>query len=83
MSVRDVAGLRASLIASLQEVAPELDPAGLRADRPLRQQLDIDSFDFLRVLEALQRRTGIEVPEAAYPAFDTLDGALDWLLAQG
>jgi len=81
--VRGVAGLRASLIASLQEVAPELDPAGLRADRPLRQQLDIDSFDFLRVLEALQRRTGIEVPEAAYPAFDTLDGALDWLLAQG
>lgn len=82
MSVRDAAGLREALLASLQEVAPELDPASLRADRPLRQQLDIDSFDFLRVLEALQRRTGIEVPEAAYPTFDTLDGALAWLIAQ-
>lgn len=82
MSGHDEAGLREALVASLQEVAPELDPVALRADRPLRQQLDIDSFDFLRVLEALQRRTGIEVPEAAYPAFDTLDGALAWLSAQ-
>ncbi len=82
MSGHDEAGLREALVASLQEVAPELDPVALRADRPLRQQLDIDSFDFLRVLEALQRRTGIEVPEAAYPAFDTLDGAVTWLLAQ-
>ena len=79
MSGHDEAGLREALVASLQEVAPELDPVALRADRPLRQQLDID---FLRVLEALQRRTGIEVPEAAYPAFDTLDGAVTWLLAQ-
>jgi acyl carrier protein len=82
VSARDVADLRRALIESLQEVAPELDPAALRTDRPLRQQLDIDSFDFLRVLEALQRRTGIEVPEAAYPAFDTLDGALAWLVGQ-
>jgi len=82
VSARDAASLREALLASLQEVAPELDPARLRADRPLRQQLDIDSFDFLRVLEALQRRTGIEVPEAAYPTFDTLDGALAWLIAQ-
>ncbi len=82
MSARDAASLREALLGSLQEVAPELDPARLRADRPLRQQLDIDSFDFLRVLEALQRRTGIDVPETAYPAFDTLDGALAWLSAQ-
>jgi hypothetical protein len=34
------------------------------------------------VLEALQRRTGIDVPETAYPAFDSLDGALAWLSAQ-
>lgn len=67
---------------SLLEIAPEADLAAVRPDRPLRPQLDIDSFDFLRVLEAFHARTGIDVPEADYAALDTLASASRYLASR-
>lgn len=64
---------------SLLEVAPEADLAALRPDAPLRRQLDIDSFDFLRMLEVFQARTGIDVPERDYARLDTLEGVRQYL----
>lgn len=74
--------IRTAFIESILDVAPEADLQALKPDRPLRAQLDIDSFDFLRVLEALHARTGIEVPEADYPKLDTFGGALAYLAKQ-
>jgi acyl carrier protein len=71
--------IRTAFIDSILDVAPEADLQALRADRPMRAQLDIDSFDFLRVLEALHARTGIDVPEADYPKLETFGGALAYL----
>lgn len=66
----------------LLEVAPEADLTTVRADRPLRPQLDIDSFDFLRILEAFHARTGIDVPEADYPRLDTLESLRRYLASR-
>ncbi|MFO1322097.1 MAG: acyl carrier protein [Burkholderiales bacterium] len=71
--------LRQALIDSLLDIAPEAEIGSVRPNRPLRTQLDIDSFDFLRVLERLHERTGIDVPEADYPKMETLDGAITYL----
>lgn len=71
--------LRRALEESLLAVAPEADLASLRPDRPLREELDLDSFDFLRVLEQLHTRTGISVPEADYGRLRTLDEAWRYL----
>ncbi|MEQ1897080.1 MAG: phosphopantetheine-binding protein [Vicinamibacterales bacterium] len=56
----------------LQKVAPEADPASLSPDQPIREAVDIDSFDFLRVLIALSEATGVEIPEADYGKLTTL-----------
>ena len=45
---------------------PEGDYDRLKPDRPLRDQLDIDSYDFLNVIVALHERLGVDIPETDY-----------------
>ena len=45
----------------------------------LRDQLDIDSYDFLNVVVALHERLGVEIPEADYQKLLTLNGEVDYL----
>ena len=74
--------IRTAVTDALASVAPEADFATLNARRPLRDQLDIDSFDFLNVMLRLHERIGVDVPEADYPKLATLDGAIDYLAAR-
>jgi acyl carrier protein len=71
--------IRAAVLESLADIAPERDPATLAGDVPLREQLDLDSMDFLGLLDAVAARTGVEVPESEYDAIATLDGLLGFL----
>ena len=72
--------VRKALIDSILAVAPEADFAQVRPDRPVRGQLDIDSFDFLTILTHLHEKTGIDVPESDYSRMLTLDGSVDYLV---
>lgn len=74
---RDV--LRETVLESLATVAPEMDPTSLRPDEPLREQLDLDSFDFLQSLVALDRKLSVSIPEADYGRLTTLDACVDYL----
>ncbi|MGE0028526.1 MAG: acyl carrier protein [Thermoleophilia bacterium] len=66
----------AVILDALAEVAPEADPARLDADAPIQDQVDLDSMDFLALMEAVRTRTGIEVPESDYRRLATIaDGA--------
>lgn len=71
--------IRQALIDSILAVAPETDFDAVRPDRPVRDQIDIDSFDFLTVLENLHERLGVNVPEADYGKMITLDGSVAYL----
>ncbi len=74
--------IRAKVLAALAAVVPELDPNELRPDRPLRDELDIDSMDFLRVVVDLHARRGVDVPEKDYPKIRTLASSVDYLVAR-
>lgn len=71
--------IRQALIDSILAVAPEADLDAIRPDRPVRDQIDIDSFDFLTILEHLHERLGIDVPESDYARMTTLDGSIAYL----
>ena len=71
--------LRTVLVDVLKRIAPELDAAALAADAPLRDQLDLDSMDFLNFVLALHARLGVDIPEADYPRLATLAGARAYL----
>lgn len=72
--------IRTTIFEVLSSIAPELDTATLRPDEPLREQVDLDSFDFLNVLIALNERLGVEVPEADYPKVQTLNKMVDYFV---
>ena len=71
--------LRAALIAELRRIAPEVEEGELKADRPLREQVDLDSMDWLNFLVALHERLKVDIPEADYARLGTLDQTVDYL----
>jgi len=62
----DDAELRQLVFDTLVSIAPEIDPAQIAGDRPLRDQVDLDSFDWLNFLLALHRQLHVDIPEADY-----------------
>lgn len=74
--------LRKEVLRALARVAPEAEPAAIRGDVAFRDQLDLDSMDFLNFVTALHERLGVAIPEADYPRLATLDAAVAYLLAQ-
>ncbi len=70
---------RALIIDVLSGIAPEADFATLRATAQLRDELDLDSMDFLNFVAALHERTKRNIPEADYPKLATLNDAVAYL----
>ncbi len=80
------ADLRALLLRELKRLAPECDLDTLSPKARLREELDLDSVDFLNFVLALHRGLGVEVPEADYRVLATLEGCEAYLqgrLAEG
>lgn len=71
--------LRATVVATLQRVAPEVEGDDLRDTRPLRDQVDLDSLDWLSFLIGLHDAVGVDIPEADYASLVTLADVLDYL----
>jgi acyl carrier protein len=63
----------------LAGIAPEADLDTLAPDEQLRETLDLDSMDFLRLMQELATRIGIEVPESDYAQLATLGGLVAYL----
>jgi acyl carrier protein len=74
--------MRQTVIDAILAIAPEADFTQLDAGKSLRQQLDIDSFDFLNLLIDLHARLGVEIPEADYGKVDALDSLVAYLAAR-
>lgn len=71
--------LRQQVLEELQHIAPEVEVDSLRGDRPLRDEVDLDSMDWLRFLSALHRRLGVNIPEVDYQRLDSLDAIVGYL----
>jgi acyl carrier protein len=74
--------IRATVLAELSEVAPELEPQSLDPKAELRDQLDLDSMDFLNFVLGLHKALGVDIPEADYRKLATLDSCVAYLSAK-
>ena len=61
-------------------VAPDAELDGLKGAEPLREQLDLDSMDFLDIVMELRKRYKIEVPQEDYPQLASLDSCAAYLM---
>lgn len=74
--------LMATVVTLLRAIAPEVEPATLAPSRPLRQQVDLDSMDWLNFLVSLHEHFGVTIPESDYAGLVTLDNVVDYLQAR-
>jgi acyl carrier protein len=74
--------LRRVVQQELGRLAPEADLASVPPKARLREELDLDSFDFARFVTAIDERLGVQIKEADYARLETLDGCLDYLEAR-
>ena len=63
----------------IAEIAPDEDLSDVKPDVRLRDQLDLDSMDFLDIVMELRKKHGIEVPEADYRELESLDSSAEYL----
>lgn len=74
--------IKEAVVRALLGVAPEAQASALRSDQDLREQLEIDSFDFLNFVIALDKGLSVAIPEADYQRLGTIDACVEYLAAR-
>jgi acyl carrier protein len=74
--------LKQAIVQTLLTIAPEVEASTLKADKPFRNQVDLDSADWLNFLVALKERIGVDVPDADAAKLNTLDKLVDYCAAK-
>ena len=72
--------LRDHVIEIISDIAPDEELDGINDDEALRDQIELDSMDFLDIVLELRKRHRVEVPEEDYPQLRTMNSTLDYLL---
>ncbi|MBW1635180.1 MAG: acyl carrier protein [Deltaproteobacteria bacterium] len=67
------------ILEIIEDIDDEADFENLKADAPLRDQLDLDSMDFLDIVMELRKRHQLQIPEEDYPNLATLDSCVTYL----
>ncbi len=70
------AELRERLLAILGAIAPEAREIDIDPEQSFRDQLDIDSMDFLNFVTAVHKQLGVPIPELEA----SLNGAVHYLM---
>jgi acyl carrier protein len=71
--------IRAMILAVIHEIVPDEDLSNLKPDVRIRDQIEMDSMDFLDIIMELRKRYGITVPEDDYIKLSTLNGSVAYL----
>ena len=71
--------IRSKVLDVLGSVVPELEPGTLRADRAIRDELDVDSMDLLNFVIGLSKAFKVDIPEADYRRIATVDQLVSYL----
>ena len=71
--------IRSTILEVIQEILPDEDVSNLKPDIRIRDQIEMDSMDFLDIIMELRKRYGIIVPEDDYMKLFTLDSSVAYL----
>jgi acyl carrier protein len=66
----------------LLDVVPDIEPESMSPDTNFREAFNVDSMDFVDILERVATEFGVEVPESDYPKVVTLAGLTSYIDAR-
>lgn len=62
-----------------RQIAPEINFSQINLQKPLRNQVELDSFDFYRIVVEISKSTNIFIPDSKISGFKNLDEFLDFI----
>ena len=71
--------IKETILDILEGIAPDEDLSGLKDDVPLREQLELDSMDFLDIVMELRKRYRVQIPEDDYLELATMNSTVNYL----
>ena len=78
----DVEEIRKAVRSTVESIAPECDLRLLQSDRPLRQQLELDSLDWVNLMAGLHDRLQFDIPESDQARLTTLDSMVAYIASR-
>jgi len=73
------AEIRTEIISILEDIAPDEDLTSLQDDVPFRDQIELDSMDFLDIVMELRKRHRVQIPEQDYPHLVSMTSTVTYL----
>ena len=73
--------IRDDILSVLTGIAPEVEPDEISDQALLRDQVDLDSMDWLNFLIGIHKRLHVEIPEADYRKLRTVDDLVQYVEA--
>ncbi len=70
---------REVIVSVLGRIAPEIEPSTIAPDEELGADLDLDSMDFLNLVEGVAAAVHVDIPERDYPELVTLESFTAYL----
>ncbi len=67
------------ILEIIEDIDEDAEFDDLDPDQPLRDQLDLDSMDFLDIVMELRKRYKLQIPEEEYPELATLTSCVNYL----
>lgn len=71
--------IREVIIEILQDIAPDEDLSSLDDSVAFREQLELDSMDFLDIVMELRKRYRVQIPEEEYSHLASMDSTVTYL----
>jgi acyl carrier protein len=69
---------RTAVLEAIRQTVPDADFADLTPDEKLRERHELDSLDFMSLVEMLSVRSGLPIPEDDYDRLATLASCVDY-----
>ncbi|MGA2031841.1 MAG: acyl carrier protein [Thermoguttaceae bacterium] len=73
------AEIREAVADILSAISPDDDVSHLQEEVPFREQLELDSMDFLDIVMELRKRYRIQIPEQDYPELASMASTVRYL----
>ena len=71
--------IRSVILDILERIAPDEDLSDLDDSVPFREQMELDSMDFLDIVMELRKRYRVQIPEEEYTELGTMDSTVNYL----
>jgi acyl carrier protein len=71
--------IREEVLDILSDIAPDEDLSTLADEKPFREQLELDSMDFLDIVMELRKRHRIQIPEEEYKELASMASTVAYL----